>query len=368
MPEARTLIVTGASSGIGRALALAAAREGHRLVLVARRAERLEAIAGEIRASGGQCATLAADVTTRDAPARIVETAVRDFGRIDVLVNNAGRGAYGALLEQSDSAIDAQWQLNVAAPLRVTRAALPHLEASGGQVLFVGSGVARIPLPQGGAYALAKAALRAAAVQLRRELRARGIAVTYVDPGVVATEFHSTLNVERQRALVVSPERVARAILRGIRRRSAVVNAVGWQTAFAALGEFSGTLADPIVVGAFTVRRSAPMRHLQQSEPIVCDPERSAVGAESKDEKDTFEQALEPVARRMERVKLPAAFLRDALVPGATLELGALAMRWAGMPNKNERAILHDALDALAAGGYLEKMEDETWRVVRAAE
>jgi len=81
-----------------------------------------------------------------------------------------------------------------------------------------------------------------------------------------------------------------------------------------------------------------------------------------------FEQTLEPVARRMERVKLPAAFLRDALVPGATLKLGALAMRWVGMPNKNERAVLREALDALTAGGYLEKLEDEEWRVLRTAD
>ena len=70
----------------------------------------------------------------------------------------------------------------------------------------------------------------------------------------------------------------------------------------------------------------------------------------------------------MERVKLPQAFLRDTLVPEATLELNALAMRWAGMPNKNERAALREALDALAAAGYLEPMENETWKVVRAAD
>jgi DNA-binding GntR family transcriptional regulator len=81
-----------------------------------------------------------------------------------------------------------------------------------------------------------------------------------------------------------------------------------------------------------------------------------------------FEKALEPVARRMERVKLPAAFLRQALVLGTTIKLNALAMRWAGMPNKNERAVLREALDALVADGYLERMEEETWRVVRAAD
>lgn len=82
----------------------------------------------------------------------------------------------------------------------------------------------------------------------------------------------------------------------------------------------------------------------------------------------SFEKALEPVARRMERVKLTADFLRQALVPGTTLKLNALAMHWAGMPNKNERAALREALDALAAGGYLEPTEEETWRVVRAAD
>ncbi len=82
----------------------------------------------------------------------------------------------------------------------------------------------------------------------------------------------------------------------------------------------------------------------------------------------SFEKALEPIARRMERVKLTADFLRQALVPGTTLKLNALAMRWAGMPNKNERAALREALDALATGGYLEQMEEETWRVVRAAD
>lgn len=84
--------------------------------------------------------------------------------------------------------------------------------------------------------------------------------------------------------------------------------------------------------------------------------------------RDELENALEPVARRMERVKLPLAFIREALLPGATLELGALAMRWVGMPNKNERTALREALDALTAGGYLEPMEADTWRVIRAAE
>jgi short-subunit dehydrogenase len=353
MPEESVLVVTGASSGIGKSLAIVAARDGYRVLIVARRAALIEEVARAIGDAGGVCASLAADVTARETPARIVDTAMRSFGRIDVVVNNAGGGAYGALLEQSDAAIEAQWQLNVAAPLRIARAAFPHLERTRGQLVFLGSGVARVPLAHGGAYAPAKAAIRAAAVQLRRELGPRGIAVTYVDPGVVATEFHSSLRVERPPSVIVPPDGVARAILRGVRRRSAVVNAVPWQTAFSIAAEWFGALADPIVNAGYTVRR-APEPPQPPAAPV---PQPTA-----------FEKTLEPVARRMERVNLPASFLRDALVPGAALELGPLAMRWAGMPNKNERAVLREALDALAAGGYLEPMGDETWRVTHAAQ
>jgi short-subunit dehydrogenase len=355
MPEnERVLIVTGASSGIGRALALEGARDGYRVVASARRAERLEELARSIRGAGGTCATLAGDVVARDMPARIVDAALQAFGRIDVVVNNAGTGAYGELLQQSDAAIEAQWQLHVAAPLRIARAALAQLELRHGQLVFLGSGIARVPLPQYGAYALAKAAIRAAATQLRRELRSRGIAVTYVDPGLVATEFHRTIGIARpNEPAAATPERVARAILRGIARRRPVVSAVGWQTAATVVGESFGSLADRAIVSAFTPRRV-------RVEPID--------KPESSKEQPPFERALEPVARRMERVKLSPAFLREALVPGAVLELNELAMRWAGMPNKNERAVMREALDALAAGGYLQALEEEKWRVVRAAD
>lgn len=83
---------------------------------------------------------------------------------------------------------------------------------------------------------------------------------------------------------------------------------------------------------------------------------------------EAFAAALEPVARRMERVKLPPSFLRESLVAGATLKLNALAMQWAGMPNKNERAVLREALDALTDAGYLVPVEDGVWTVARDAD
>jgi short-subunit dehydrogenase len=367
MPDdERVLIVTGASSGIGAALARAAADAGYRVAIVARRVERLEKVARAIRDAGGKVVSVAGDVTAGDMPGRIVATAMSSFGRIDAVVNNAGGGALGALLDQTDAAIEAQWRLHVVAPLKLSRAALPHLEAARGQLVFLGSGIARVPLPNYGAYALAKAAVRAAATQLRRELRDRGVAVTYVDPGLVATEFHEAMGIERRgKVSAASPERVARAILRGIARRSAVVDAVPWQTAGAVLGEWSGTLADPFIISRLSPQKAthAPPPPVTLRPPVILSLSKDDNVAAT-----SFEAALEPLARRMERVKLPPQFLRDALVPGTTIELNVLAMRWAGMPNKNERAALREALDALAAGGYLEPLADETWNVTRGAD
>lgn len=253
------MIVTGASSGIGAALARLAAGEGYRLVLTARRASRLDEEVRAIRESGGAAVALAGDVTAREMPERIVGCAIAAFGRLDVVVNNAGAGTFGSLLEQSDEEIEGQWQLNAAAPLRIARAALPYLEASRGQLVFLGSGAARVPLPQYGAYAAAKAAIRASAIQLRRELRPLSISVTYVDPGLVDTEFHSSIGIARSNEVrAADPQRVARRILRGIARRAAVVNGVPWQTAGTALGEWFGTLSDPLVVSRFSARRSSP--------------------------------------------------------------------------------------------------------------
>jgi short-subunit dehydrogenase len=369
--KTHTIVVTGASSGIGRALALAAARERFRVLLVARRADRLEAIAGEIRANGGTCATLAADVTAADAPRRIVDAAMQAFGRLDVVVNNAGAGALGNLLEIDDAAIDAQWQLHVGAPLRIARVALPHLRETHGQLVFVGSGLARVPIPNYGAYAAAKAAIRAVATQLRRELKRDGIAVTYVDPGLVATEFHTAMGTERTNDIpAADPAKVAQAIIRGIARRSATVSGVPWQTLGTVIGEWSSTLADTALI------KMAPKPSI--AEAGVTPPVILSVATEGSvvegplpnppSEGQTFEAALEPVARRMERVKLTPEFIRQTLVPDAAIELNEVAMRWAGMPNKNERAAMREVLDALAAAGYLHPTGDETWKVLRAAD
>lgn len=355
MAERRVLAVTGASSGIGRALARQAARAGFAVVAIARRAERLAQLEADIVAAGGACAILAMDVRDARAPAAILAAALQRFGRLDVLVHNAGMGAPGTLLAQTDAAIEAQWQTHVAAPIRITREALPALRASRGQIFLVGSGLARVPAPGYGAYCAAKAAVRAAATQLRRELRADGIAVTYVDPGIADTEFAEVSGTPRisPASFAVPAERVASHILRAIASRPARVNAVPWQTAAVTLGEWFPRLAD--------LAMPAPPATLPEPASASSTPE-PATPAPAND----LELALAPVARRMERVNLPLAFVAELLQPGTELQLSEVAMRWAGMPNKNERAAMAEVLETLAGAGFLARAGEERWRVLRA--
>lgn len=365
MPEGRVLVVTGAGSGIGREVALEAARQQFAVVAVSRSKEQLDELAAEISQTGGASVTLALDVTEKDAPQRIVQTARAYFGRIDVLINNAGAATGGRLLEQSDEEIDAQWHLHVAAPLRITREALPLLEAARGQVMFVGSGLARVPSPYYGAYCAAKAAVRAMATQLRRELLGTGIAITYIDPGSVRTNFAQSAGIESfgPEWIPVEAQHVALRIVRAAHTRPSVLNAVPLHTVGAMLGEWFPRMTDR----AMAKRKPPEPRPSLTPAPAPQPPPAPTPVPTRVSEQTEFERALEPVSRRMERVKLPAAFLAELLRPGDDVQLSDAAMRWAGMPNKNERAALAEALDALTAGGFLERTGEERWRVVRSA-
>lgn len=359
MSDSKVMVITGAGSGIGYETALQAAREGFGVLAVSRHEPQLYELAAKIVAEGGACVALPLDVTAPDAPTRIVHAARESFGRVDVLINNAGAATAGRLLEQTDAQIDAQWHLHVAAPLRITRELLPLLQESRGQVMFVGSGLARVPSPYYGAYCAAKAAVRAMTTQLRRELHGTGIAVTYIDPGSVRTNFSKTAGIPSfgPEWAVVDADRVARRIVSAARHRPMTVNAVPLHTFGAMLGEWFPRMADR----ALAQRTPPPAQQLTPQPAPAPQP-----GPPPSPPASDFERALEPVSRRMERVKLPAAFLAELLRPGEDVQLADAAMRWAGMPNKNERAAMAEALDALTTGGFLERTGDESWRVLRA--
>ncbi len=361
----KTMIITGASAGIGRALAKQASQAGFAVVAVARQPDALAQLGSEIRTAGGAIETITADVgDVRTAPT-IVTRALDRFGRIDVVVNNAGFVSAGDLSQQSDAAIAAQFATHVYGPLALTRHALPALRRTHGQVFFLGSGVARVPVGELGAYPASKAAIRSAAATIRRELTRDGIAVTYVDPGVVDTEFMKRAGMTgAPPRLVVSPEEVARKILRAVETRPRTLNAVPWQTLLVAFAELFPRVTDellaraPSIVGRQAIPDTLPPPSASAPMPIGSAPQSS----------DGLAAILAPVARRMERLNVREEFVRGLLVLGTQLELGDVAMRWFGMPNKNERAVTAEVLEALATAGYIESTGENAWKVVKAAD
>jgi short-subunit dehydrogenase len=362
------MLITGASSGIGRALAIRAARAGYDVVAVGRNRTALDALAAQVGSEYGRIVTAAIDISDPANAAQTIALAKEHFGRLDVLVNNAGAVAVGALASQSDDALRLQFGTHVIGPVALVREALPSLRATQGQVFLVGSGVARAPVHGLGAYSPSKAAVRSAAAILRRELKPEGIAVTYVDPGVVDTAFMTRAGMSgAPPSILVSPQEVARRILLAVHTRPRVVNAVPWQTAFVALAEAFPRLTDaiiernPALVGIDPVSAQLP-----SPAPVALPPanEPPAIEAAPPAALPDIDDALAPLRRRMERVKLTADFVRGLLVEGAVLDPNEVAMRWAGMPNKNERAVTVAVLDALTEAGLL-AASDQGYRVLR---
>ncbi len=186
----KSIIVTGATSGIGRATAEAFGKDGGSLVLVGRQETALTEVAGAVRAAGGRAVACRADVTAADAPERIVNAALEAFGHIDVVVNAAGVIASGTLEATTDEVWDTMMAVNLRAPFRLMRAAAPHLTARKGSVVNVSSVNGLRSFPGVLAYCVSKAGVdhltRCAAI----EMAPLGVRVNAVNPGVTVTNLH----------------------------------------------------------------------------------------------------------------------------------------------------------------------------------
>lgn len=187
----RVIVITGGSAGIGAALAEEVARRGARPVIAARRAEALADVAARIEGA----IPIVTDVTRRDEVDRLMAEAIERAGRVDVWVNNAGRGISRVVSELTDADLDEMFLVNVKSAVYGMQAALPHFKARGtGHILNVSSMLGRVPFAVvRSAYSAAKHALNSLTANLRMELHAThpGIHVTTVLPGVVATDFGS---------------------------------------------------------------------------------------------------------------------------------------------------------------------------------
>lgn len=187
----RVALVTGASSGIGRATALALAKAGMRVALGARRTGRLEELESEIAAAGGTAASYTVDVTQRKECQDFVDDVVRRWGRVDILVNNAGLMPLSFVKNLHIDEWDRMIDVNIKGVLYCTAAVLPSmLEAGSGHIVNISSVAGRIVFPAGSVYCATKHAVTAFSEGLRQELSVRkGIRVTCIEPGVVATEL-----------------------------------------------------------------------------------------------------------------------------------------------------------------------------------
>jgi short-subunit dehydrogenase len=186
----KVTIITGASAGIGLATARRFAAAGARLALVARSAKKLDALADELRRQGHDALALPADMRDRAAVKQMVEQAFQHYGRIDILINNAGQAAAGTVAEVSLDNFLSIIELNVFGPLAAMQAAVPRMrESGGGLIINISSMVSKMHIPGLGAYAATKSALNILSDTARGELAADNIHVITVYPRLTATDF-----------------------------------------------------------------------------------------------------------------------------------------------------------------------------------
>ncbi|HRJ41561.1 MAG: SDR family NAD(P)-dependent oxidoreductase [Caldilineaceae bacterium] len=228
----RVALVTGASRGIGAAIAEALAAEGCHVALAARSQDAIEKRAKEIRQRYGvEALALPVDLGDATQIGPLIESVVTRLGRIDILVNNAGAGIYGDVASLRAADLRATFDVNFFAPVAAMAAAVPHMRSQGdGVIVNIGSIVGKMAQPLGGGYSASKYALHGASGAARAELKSDNIAVVLICPGLTDTEFaaHSRISVpgledmqgERHAPLRGVPtERVARRVVKAIRRR-----------------------------------------------------------------------------------------------------------------------------------------------------
>ncbi|SDM83554.1 SDR family NAD(P)-dependent oxidoreductase [Actinacidiphila guanduensis] len=220
----KVVLVTGASGGIGRAVALAFAKEGARLVLAARSADRLAQVEREVRSVGGEALSAPTDVTSPEAVTALVKAATDRFGRIDVLVNNAGIGKVGGVEEESfaDDVRDTL-QASLFGMVDVTQRVLPLMRRQRtGAIVNMSSVMGRKAFARFGSYAIVMHAVSAFSDSLRQEVAGSGIRVSVIHPGLTATELLREAKEDEmpppfRHMTPLSPDDVGRAVVAAVR-------------------------------------------------------------------------------------------------------------------------------------------------------
>jgi len=206
MLEGKVALITGASQGLGRALALAYAKEGARLIINSRSEEGIRPVAEEVEGLGAEVLAVAADVSKGEDAQRLVEEAASRFGRLDVLVNNAGLlGPRVAIEEYPEDEWRRVIDANLTGPYLVSRAAIPHLR-EGASIINVVSGVSVEGRAEWGAYSVSKFGVEGLSQILAAELEDRGIRSNAVDPGGMRTDMRAAAYPEEDPQSRITPE------------------------------------------------------------------------------------------------------------------------------------------------------------------
>ncbi len=221
--EGRVVLITGASSGIGAATARLLARQGMRVVLTARRQDRLEALAREIEREGGAALAIPADLSDPSAREALVDQVEACWGPVEVLINNAGFGYYATVEDTPWEVVRRMFEVNILAMIHLTQRVVPGMRRLGrGHILNIASVAGYISTPPLTVYSATKFAVVGFSEGLRRELEPHGIHVTVISPGPVRTEFgRAASGLEVDPGEVpggLAPEAIARAIARALRR------------------------------------------------------------------------------------------------------------------------------------------------------
>lgn len=228
MAKEHVVWITGASSGIGKEMAIEWARLGYKVALSARRKELLDKVADEIRNSGGEGLAVPCDILEEDSIAQAVQEIIRTLGRLDVVVANAGFGVYGSIEKLTAKDWNRQLQGNVTGLALTVKYALPHLKKTKGRIGLVGSVGAFLPNPSVGAYGASKAAVHSIGQTLQVELMGTGVSCTTVHPGFVVSEiarvdnegvWHPERNDPRPANLMWPTDKAARVMVKAILKR-----------------------------------------------------------------------------------------------------------------------------------------------------
>jgi short-subunit dehydrogenase len=231
MTNTNVVWITGASSGIGKAMAFEWAKQGYRVVLSARRKELLDEIAVQINASGGKALVVPVDIMEEKSIENAVQTIIAHWGRLDIAVANAGFGVFGSIDTLTADDWNRQLQGNVIGLALTVKYALPYLKQTQGRIGLVGSVGSYVPNPHIGAYGASKAAVHSIGLTLQVELMGTGVSCTTIHPGFVVSEiarvdndgvWHPERPDPRPANLMWPTDRAAKVMVRAIIKRKRV--------------------------------------------------------------------------------------------------------------------------------------------------